>query len=71
MGLNLVALVVTNPRANAGDPRDVGVFLELERSPGLGNGNLLQYSCCEDSMDRGAWWATVLAATKSWIQLSD
>ena len=33
----------------------------LGRSPGVGNGNLLQYSCLENSMDRGAWWATVCA----------
>ena len=37
--------------------------------PGEGNGNLLQYSCLENSMDRGAWWATVHGVTKSWIQL--
>ena len=71
LGLNLVALVVKNPHANAGDPRDVGLFLELGRSPGLGNGHLLQYSCWEDSMDRGAWWAIVLGTTKSWTQLND
>ena len=41
------------------------------RSPGVGNGNLLQYSCLENSMDRGAWWATVHRVTKSWTQLSD
>ena len=34
-----------------------------------GNGNLLQYSCLENSMDRGAWWASVHGVTKSWIQL--
>ena len=37
------------------------------RSPGGGNGNPLQYSCLENSMDRGAWWATVHGVTKSWI----
>ena len=37
----------------------------LGRSPGEGNGNPLQYSCLEDSMDRGAWWATVHGVTKS------
>ena len=41
---------------NAGDP---GSILEVGRSPGEGNGNSLQYSCLENSMDRGAWWATV------------
>ena len=34
-----------------------------------GNGNPLQYSCLENSMDRGAWWATVHGVTKSWIRL--
>ena len=36
------------------------------RSPGKGNGNPLQYSCLENSMDREAWWATVHGITKSW-----
>ena len=38
---------------------------------GVGNGNMLQYSCLENSMDRGAWWATVHGVTKSWTGLSD
>ena len=41
------------------------------RSPGKGNSNPLQYSCLENSMDRGAWWATVCGVTKSWTRLSD
>ena len=41
------------------------------RSPGEGNGNPLQYSCLENSMDRGTWWATVHGAAKSWTWLSD
>ena len=41
------------------------------RSPGEGNGNPLQYSCLENSIDRGAWRATVHRITKSWTQLSD
>ena len=41
------------------------------RSPGEGNGNPLQYSCLENSMDRGAWWATVHGVTKSQTWLSD
>ena len=48
---------------NAGDP---GLIPELGRSPGEGNGNPLQYFCLENSMDRGAWWATVHGVTKSW-----
>ena len=39
-------------------------FLGLARSPGEGNGNLLQYSHLENSMDRGAWWATVLGVAE-------
>ena len=49
---------------NAGDTRDVGSILGSGRSPGVGNGNLLQYSCLENSMDRGACWATVLWGRK-------
>ena len=41
------------------------------RSPGEGNGYPLQYSCLGNPMDRGAWWATVHGATKSWTRLSD
>ena len=51
--------VVKNLPANVGDARDVGLIPGSERSPGEGNGNPLQYSCLENSMDRGAWWATV------------
>ena len=41
----------------------------LGRAPGEGNGNPVQYSCLENSMDRGAWWATVHDVAKSWTQL--
>jgi len=51
--------------ANAGDARDVSSIPGLGRSLGVGNGNPLQYSCLENSMDRGTWWATVHEATKS------
>ena len=54
---SLVAQLVKNLPANAGDARDVGLILGSERSTGEGNGNPLQYSCLENSMDRGAWWA--------------
>ena len=43
----------------------------LERLPGEGNGNPLQYSCLKYSMDRGAWWATDYGVTKSRTRLSD
>jgi len=42
----------------------------LGRSPGEGNDNPLQYSCLENPMDRGAWWATVHGVAKSWTRLS-
>ena len=50
--------------------RDPGVIPGLGRTPGEENGKPLQYSCLENSMDRGAWWATVHGVTKSWTQLS-
>ena len=50
---------------------DSGSIPGSGRAPGEGNGNLLQYSCMENSMDRGAWQATVLGIVKSRIQLSD
>ena len=51
-----VELVVKNPPANAGDIRDMSSIPGWGRYPGEGNGNPLQYSCLENSMDRGAWW---------------
>ena len=56
--------VVKNLPANAGGARDVCFIPGLGRSPGVGNGNPLQCSCLENSMDRGAWWATVYGVTK-------
>ena len=53
------ALVVKNPSVREGDIRDVGSVPGLGRSPGEGNGDPLQYSCLENPMDRGAWWAMV------------
>ena len=50
--------IVKNTPANAGDIRDAGSIPGSERSPGGGQGNLLQYSCLENPMDRGAWRAT-------------
>ena len=60
-----VALVVKNLPANAGDIRDAGLIPGLERSPGGGHGNPLQYSCLENPTDRGTWWATVHGVIKS------
>ena len=53
---------------NAGD---LGLIPGSGRVPGEGNGNPLQYSCLENPMDRGAWWATVHGVTESWTRLSD
>ena len=61
-----MAQQVKNLPANAGDAEDVGLICGSERSPGEGNGNLLQSSCLEDPMDRGAWWAIVHGIAKSW-----
>ena len=51
--------VVKNPRASAGGGRDVSSIPELERSPGVGNGNPLRYTWLESSVDRGSWLAIV------------
>ena len=56
--------VEKNLPANAGDTRPVGSIPEPGRSHRVGNGNPLQYSCLENPMVRGAWWATV-----RWLQL--
>ena len=64
-----MVLVVKNPPANAGDGRDVGLIRGSRRSPGGGHGNLLQYSCLENPMDRGAWQVTVHRVAKSWTRL--
>ena len=64
-------LVVKNPPANAGDAEDSGSISGSERSLREGNGNPLQYSCLENSTDRGVWQAAVHGVTKSQRQLSD
>ena len=66
-----MVLMVKSLPVKEGDIRDTGVIPGSERSPGEGNGNLLQYSCLENLMDRGAWWATVHGVTKSQIRLGD
>ena len=59
---------VKTSACNAGD---LGSIPGLGRSPGEGNGSSLQYSCLENSMDGGAWWATVHGVAKSQTRLSD
>ena len=68
-GPSQVALVVKNLTANAGDIRDLGSIPRLGRSPGEGHGNPLQYSCLENPMDSGAWWATVHRVAQSRTRL--
>ena len=57
--------MVKNLPANAGDIRDMGSIPGSGRSSKVRNGNPLQYSCLENPVDRGAWWATVHRVTKS------
>ena len=58
-------------KASACNVGELGSITGLGRSPGEGNGNRLQYSCLENPIDRGAWWATVHGVAKSWTRLSD
>ena len=58
LGVSQVALVIKNLPANAGDAGNTGSISGSGRSPGGGHGKLLQYSCLENPMDRGAWWVT-------------
>ena len=64
-----LTLMVKNLAANVGHLRDTGLIPGLERSPGGGHGNPLQYSCLENPMVIGAWLATIHRVTKSWILL--
>ena len=58
--------MVKNPPTNAGDIRDAGSTPGSGRSLGGGHGNPLQYSCLDNPLDRGAWWAIVHRVAKSW-----
>ena len=62
--------MVKSPPANAGDTGDTGLIPGSESSPGEGNGNPLQYSCLENSIDREARQTTVHGVAKSQTQLS-
>ena len=61
--------MVKNLPASAGDMKDLGSIPELGRSLGVGNGNPLQYSCLDNSVDRGDWPAIVpvLAKSQTWL----
>jgi len=63
--------VVKNLPASAGDTRDMSLIPGSGRSPGVGNGNLFQYSYLENSTDRRAWGATLHGVSKSQTRLSD
>ena len=58
-------------KASAWNAGDLGSIPGLGRSPGEGNGNPLQFSCLENSMDGGAWWAIVHGVARSRTRLSD
>ena len=60
-----------NLPANAGYEGDVRMIPRSERSPGVGNGNPLQYSCLGTPMGRGDWWTTIWGIAKSRTRLSD
>ena len=66
-----VALVVKNRPANAGDGRALGSIPGLGSFPGGGHGNPLWYSCLENPMDRGAWWARVHGVSQSRTRLKE
>ena len=63
--------MVKNPPAKASEAIEVALIPGQGRVPGVANGIPLQYSCLENSMDRGAWWATVDGVAKSWTKLSE
>ena len=63
--------VMQETACSAGDTREASSLPGSGRSPGVVNGNPLQYSCLKNPMDRGAWWATVHRVAKSQAQLSN
>ena len=71
MWASQVALVVKNPPANVGDVKDVGSIPGSGRSPEGGHSNPFQYSCLENPIDRGPWWATGHMVTKSQTRLKE
>ena len=74
--MDYTVIILYNPyssddKESACNAGDLGSIPGSGRSSGKGNGNPLQYSCLENTMDRVAWWATVCGVTKSWTGLSD
>ena len=68
-GASQTVLVIKKLPANSGNIRGMGFIPGLGRSPGGGHGYPLQYSCLENPMNRGTWWATIHRVAKSWTQL--
>ena len=68
---SLMTQWVTNPPPRGGQHRRHGFDPWVGKIPWRRKGNPFQYSCLENPMDRGAWWAAVHGVTKSWTQLSD
>ena len=66
-----VVLVAKNLTVTVGDTRDTGLILGSGRCPGVGIGNPLQYSCLENSMDRGAWWTHKEVDTTEQLSMHD
>ena len=66
-----MVLLVKNLTTNAGDTRDMGLIPGSGKSPGVGNGTQLQYSCLENVMDRGVWQAIAHGVPKGQTQLSN
>ena len=66
-----LCILSVSGKALAYNTGDLGLIPGLGRSPGKGNGNPLQYSCLENPMDGGAWWATGHGVAKSRTRLSD
>ena len=71
MRASWVALVIKNPPANAGDTGHLASIPTSKRSPGVGNGDPLQYSCLENPMNREAQGAMIHTVTESQTQLSE
>ena len=70
-GVEWTSLVAQMVKASGYNAGDLGSIPGSGRSLGEGNGNPLQYSCLEDPMDGGAWWAAVHGVAMSWTRLSD
>ena len=71
LSFSFTSLVAQTAKASAYNEGDLGSIPGLGRFPGEGNGNPLQYSCLENPMDGGAWWATVHGVAKSRTRLSN